>query len=123
MNSQEMDTETLFTQYLNTLNAAIDKHATEFPYKQLIKAGDKALHGRNLGVAIYKDDPGKPHDYYTIRFENGHVEYVTHGKDKPAIAWKAKREYLEKVVDHPGDYIEHPSRLDIDWLKTRAGLH
>jgi len=40
----------------------------------------------------------------------------------PSITWTVTREYLEEIVKDPDTYIEHPEKLDLDWLKSRLGL-
>ena len=35
------------------------------------------------------------------------------------MAWKVSQEYLAKVAANPQDYIDHPVKLDWDWLKSR----
>ena len=77
----EKDAATLFTNALNVINTALEKHSDETPYRQMIEASGKALADRNLGVAIYEDDPDSPFDFVTIRFANGRFEIVSHGAD------------------------------------------
>lgn len=116
------DTTTLFVDYLNTCNAAIDAHKTEFPFDKIIQAGEKLLRDKKLGVAIYKDDASTPYDFFTIKLENGALHLVEHGKADPDIVWKTSRPHLEKVVDNKQEFITHPAKLDLDWLKSRVGI-
>lgn len=122
MEAKTMDINTLFSQYLTVCNAALDKHKDDIPYKQLIRAGEKLLEDRKLGIAVYKDEPSKPFDYFTVRFDRGAFHLVGHGKKEPDLAWKAKRSYLERVVDNQAEYIEHPAKLDFHWFRSRVGL-
>jgi hypothetical protein len=116
------DTNALFTSALNTINAALDAHADEMPFKQILAAADKVLADRNLGVAVYKDDPGSPHDYFTVRFRDKAFEVVSHGKQEPEIDGKVSTGYLAKLANEPERYIENPLQLDLDWLTSRLGL-
>ena len=116
------ETVTLFTQALNVTNAALAEHKDSLPYKPLVKASEKLLGDRRLGVAVYEADPSSPFDYFTIRFWDDAFELVSHGKREPDVAWKVSRSYLEKLAETPEDYIEHPAKLDWDWLKSRVGL-
>ena len=118
----EMDTPTLFAQYLNVANAALSANEDRFPYKQILRALSDRLNGKRVGVAVYKDDSSSPFDYFTITFHDGHLSYLAHGKEAPDIVWKAPRRHLERVVRDPKEYIEHPAKLDWDWLKSRAGV-
>lgn len=119
--SQPDDTA-LFTRALNTMNAALADNADRMPFKQILSVADKAAGDRPIGVAVYKDDPGTPHDYFTIKFSEGAFELLSHGKQDPDIAWKVSVEYLEKLGDNPERYIEDPFKLDLDWLKSRFGI-
>ncbi len=118
----ERNTQTTFTQAVNVMNAALAEHKSDMPYKQLIEAADKTIGGKKFGVAIYDEDPAKPFDYFTVRYRDGSFEIVSHGKDDPDIPWKTSVGYLEKVAANPEEYIEHPAKLDWDWLKSRVGL-
>jgi len=120
--TQTTNNNTLFVDYLNTCNAALDAHKNEFPYDKIIAAGDKMLDGKKLGVAIYKDDPDKPHDFFTVRFSGGAFELLKHGKDDPNVAWKTSQEHMRQVVENKQEYIEHPAKLDLDWMKSRVGI-
>ncbi len=122
MDTTAIDTPTLVSQYLNVANAALSANEDRFPYKQILEAAANKLDGTRLGVAIYKDDPSSPFDYFTIEFKAGRLEYVAHGKEEPDIGWKAPRRHLEQVVGNPAEYISHPAKLDWDWAKSRAGL-
>jgi len=58
-----------------------------------------------------------------VRFSNGRFELVGRGKrEDPGITWTVSRGYLETVVEDPDRYLEHPEKLDLDWLKSRLGL-
>lgn len=116
------DATTLFTRALNVINAALEKHANDTPYAQLLSASEKLLADRNIGVAVYESDASAPFDYYTIRFRDGAFELVSRGKQEPEAGWKVSRAYLEGVVENADDYIEHPAKLDWDWLKSRLGV-
>lgn len=116
------DTATLFTSALNVINAALAKHGDDAPYEQMLAASEKLLGDRRLGVAVYAEDASAPFDYYTIRFRDRRFELVEHGKQEPEATWKVSRDYLAQVAESPQEYIEHPAKLDWDWLKSRLGL-
>lgn len=115
----QLDTNALFTQYVNVVNKAIGAHRDETPYKQIIQASDKLMNDKTLGVAIYKDDASTPHDWFTLKWNNGGLKIDEHGKKPSDISWKANEAHLEEVVEKPNEFIEHPMKLDLDWLKKR----
>lgn len=122
MAEKSADTSNLFTRALNVINAALEKNRNETPYSQLLAASEKVLGDHNVGVAVYESDASAPFDYYTVRFRDGSFELVSRGKQEPDVGWKVSRGYLEKVAENPDEYIDHPAKLDWEWLKSRVGL-
>ena len=118
----ELETNALFTQYLNVVNRAIGENRDRFPYRQMLSMGERILGDKQIGVAIYKDDPSEPHDWFTIAYGDGTFEIVEHGKKAPKISWRVKQSHLEKVVADPEPFVESPIRLDLDWLRTRFSM-
>ncbi len=116
------ETTSLFTEALNTMNRAVAANRDHPVYRVFFQAGEKVAGGRKIGVAVYKDDPGNPHDYYTITFANGQFELVTHGKEDVDFTWKVSDDYLQELADNPEKYVQNPTLLDLDWLRTRLGL-
>ena len=104
---------------LDVFNRAIAANENSSPYREILAMGDKLFEGKNVGVAVYKDNADQPFDYFTIRFLNGKFELVARGKEEPEIAWKVSRDYLAEVAGNPQEYIDHPVKLDWDWLKNR----
>lgn len=115
-------TETLFLEYLNTLNQALEAHRNETPYKQIIDASDRVFGDEKLGVAVYKTDPSSPHDFYTVKITDGRIAFVSHGKDAPEYSWKTKESFMKDVVENKQHYIDNPQKLNWDWLKSRIGI-
>jgi hypothetical protein len=113
------DIYTLFTDALDVMNQALEKHRDSGFMKGLVAAADKFLDGHKAGVEIYDEDPGKPFDYFTIRYLNDKFEILSRGKSEHDTEWKVSRDYLQAIVDDPQKYIDHPSKLDLDWLKHR----
>lgn len=116
------DRTELMTRVLNVMNRAIQEHKDNFPFKQMYNASESIIGGKNLGVAVYADDPDTPHDYFTIRWQGMQLELVSHGKQDPVIAWKVSESYLNQVANEPEQYIDNPLKLDWDWMKHRLGI-
>ncbi|MGM0576419.1 MAG: hypothetical protein ACQEXJ_11875 [Myxococcota bacterium] len=117
----DLTTAALFTQYLDVVNRAIGQHRDEFPYKQILAGGRKLLGDKHVGVGIYKERGDQPHDWFTIRMlDDGRLDIVEHGKASPDLTWKVREQHLHNVVDDPEPYIDHPAKLDLDWLRTRV---
>ncbi len=118
----QLDTNALLTQYLNVVNRAIRSHKDKVPFKQILDVAQKALAGKRFGVAVYKTDPDKPHDYFTLVWRDGGLAIADHGKKDVDLAWRVKEDHLTNVVTKPEPFVDNPARLDLDWLKTRLGL-
>lgn len=118
----EMETRTLFLQFLNISNTALRAHRDHFPYRQILELGDRGIGGRNIGVAIRDARSGKIRDYFTVRYGDGTFDVVEHGKEHPEAEWELTSEYLEHVVQNADDYMRHPEKLEWDWLKRRLGI-
>lgn len=117
-----MQTDALFTQYLDVVNRALGENRDRFPYNRLFKAGDAILGDKPIGVAIYKDDASTPHDHFEVKFQDGTFRMTSHGKAEASSVWKMPQSHLENVVEHPQTYVSQPAKLDMDWLAKRMGV-
>ena len=122
MAEQKTDTYTAFMDTVDVVNSAVIQHRDKPVIRQLLAAADKTLDGKRFGVAVYRGDADTPHDYFTLAYRQGKLELASRGKDKPDIAWKVSQDYLREVSSNPQAYIDNPARLDLDWLKSRAGM-
>jgi len=112
-----------FADAMTTMNRAIEANEDRLPYRLFFDASKKLDMELTMGVAIYKDDPDTPHDYYTVRFEGDRLELVSHGKEKGLdLCWKVSEDYLAELSDYPDRYIKNPALMDWDWLKSRLGI-
>jgi hypothetical protein len=115
----EKDTYELFMGAMDVSNRALETVRDKPVLSDLLELMEKQASGRQFGVAVYKDDPTTPHDYFTVRVQNHRIQLVSHGKDAPDIDWKVSEEYLRDVTDNPDSYVENPLKLDLDWLRHR----
>ena len=118
-NSESNDSYDLFMGALDVTNEALDKLREKPLIKDLVKLMDKHAEGRKLGVAVYSDDPSKPHDYFTVRVHNQSLQLDSRGKDAPEIDWKVSTDYLKQINEDPQAFIDNPLKLDLEWLKSR----
>ena len=120
LNRTPDEISSLFSHYLDVCNEAISAHQDEFPYKQIVGLSEQLAGGRDLGVSVYSGEKKKPEAEYNIRLINGRFVLVNTGESaEAAVRTKLKTDYLQQVVDHREDYIEHPEKLDWDWMKSR----
>jgi len=112
----------LFSQYMDVVNKALVANKDD-AYGMVVKAAEKFYDGKEIGVAVYEDEPSKPHDYYTVSFHGGTFHLLERGKDEADSTWKLPQRHMEEVVADPQAFIDHPARMDLDWMKKRVGLN
>jgi hypothetical protein len=67
------------------------------------------------------DDDGHVLAGFTTRFVDGQFMPVIEGEQAPDTRFDLRRSYLEQVVEHAHEYMQHPLRMDWDWLTGKAG--
>jgi hypothetical protein len=112
----------LLLEYLDVCNTALEAHRHSLPYKPLILTYDKIFANRQVAIDCYREDPQDMEVTFTIRLTNGRFELVPPAEAHPSLHLKLKRHYMEDVVAHRDEYIQHPEKLDWDWLKSRMGI-
>jgi CBS domain-containing protein len=122
MSSMTTSTASLLVGFLDVCNKSLARNRESFPYKQLFGLYEKLFAGRNLGVILFEDDPKNEIGHVNVRYTGGRYEPIGGEIDEASFRVKLKRSYMEKVVGNPAEYIEHPEKLDWDWLKSRVGL-
>ena len=115
-------TTMLVVEYLDVCNTALEANRNTFPYRQLFAVYGKIFSGKHVGCLIFEDDPGKIEFSVTIQMTDGQFEPVPETEAHPSFNLKIKRSYMEGVVRHRQEYIDHPEKLDWDWLKSRLGM-
>ena len=117
--NQTMTIDT-FQSALATMNKAIDANRNSLFFKTLLKSCKSVLGHDHLGVAVYKDSPDSPHDYFTVRMDDGRFLLVAHGREEVKTDWKVSEDYLRDLVNHPDKYVKHPEKLSLNWLAERV---
>jgi hypothetical protein len=111
----------ILTDAVDVWNAAIQRHGRAFPYREIVPRCEDALRGTDIGVEIYETDRDRPSGRYTLRFEDGRIRTADHNPDAP-VMWVVSGTFLRDVVENRVDYLEHPVKLDWDWLTHPAGI-
>jgi len=70
---------------------------------------------RNVTIRV-EDDRGNAVAYFTSRFAAGQFAPIRSGKHKADLQLRVEESYLKKVVELADEYLNHSSRLDLDWL-------
>jgi hypothetical protein len=123
MKVTDLDDNALFAQALHVMNRALDRHREDFPYKQILEGFEKFFDGKTFVAALYKSDASSPYAHFTVRFEEGRFDLVSEGKRGEAdLRWSVSRDYLQRIVEDPKPFVEHPEKLDWEWIKSRLGI-
>jgi len=121
--TQDLDEQALFSQALSVVNQSLERHKDETPYKQIIQGAAKLMGDTTLAVGICKETGSDPYDYYTVRYADGRFDLTGRGKQNGVdVSGTVTRGYLENVVETPDRYLEHPEKLDLDWVKDKLGI-
>jgi hypothetical protein len=114
-------TEHLVQQYLDVVNRSLQANREGFPWKQIISLGETKWSGKNIGLGI--NEPGREvPETYTIKFANGRFVYDGPGKVDTSYTWEADRNFMEKVVANPQEYIDSPMKINWDWVKSSLNI-
>jgi hypothetical protein len=118
----ETDTGELLRGALHVVNEVMDAYRDRMPYAQLLKLGDTVLSGYNIDVLVHhEDDPCETLACFTMQLRKGAFELVSADGEPSYSEWRVSRGDLARLIRHPKEYIEHPSRLDWAWLRSRVG--
>jgi hypothetical protein len=117
----ESDVSILFAEAIEVWGRAIRKHRGKFPYRDVLPRCEKALRGRDLVVQVYDDNPDRPVAQFEVRFENGLIRTVGQNPDVRRATWNVSEDYLREVAENAEHLVEHPAKLDWDWLTRPIG--
>ena len=120
MKDHSNEYDQLFKEYLKICNRALEANKDSFPYKQIWGATENFLEDHSIKLAVYDD---MPKGCYSLHLKDKKIQSsdncdVSDAKD----AWRVNLSYLQHVVKNPDEYIDHPAKLDWDWLRNRMGV-
>jgi hypothetical protein len=117
----ESGVSTLFSMAIEVWDRAIRKHQGKFPYRDVLPRCEKALRGRAVLVQVYDNNPDRPVAQFQVRLENGLIRPVREKQYEGEAAWRVSKGYLQDVTGNADHYVEHPAKLDWDWLTRPIG--
>ena len=112
----------LVTDFLGVCNLALQANRDSLPYRPLIVMFEKLFQTKQVECQIYEDESSDIKSIQVIELTGGGFRVVPGNQAEPTLRIKLKRAYMERVVEHRSEYVEHPERLDWDWFKTRLGI-
>ncbi|REJ77223.1 MAG: hypothetical protein DWQ34_21925 [Planctomycetota bacterium] len=111
-----------FLQALNVINASLQANRDSAALNPLIRASKSTSTGGELAVAIHADGSDEPHDFFTIRLQNGLFVLVSHDAEERATAWKFSEGDLKEIARNPRKYIDNPALLAAEWMRRRVSV-
>ncbi|MFT5324149.1 MAG: hypothetical protein ACI8P0_002009 [Planctomycetaceae bacterium] len=118
---------------LNVINQALAAHRDQRPWKQIIEASHEEVSKQPL-VIVIEDDCSESATKETFlvqvtdeRFclvstQAANAEEAMRPASTRKPDWKVTAGYLDDLACRTAYYIEHPSRIGLDWLTRRLGL-
>jgi len=114
MNRQH-EASVLIKQYINIANDILRQQKNDFALQGVVALLDRTLGGDDITVQVL-DEHDAPVARFTTRFGEGQFAPVRSGVPATDRQFEVKSTYLKQVVDNAEDYMQHPTRLDWDWL-------
>lgn len=112
----------MFLQFMNIFNASLMKHREAMLYKPVLELAESLLGNKTIGVEVSDGKGTVPKEYYTIRFNGGTFDVVSHEREETKLEWEFHESYLHSVVENASEYVDHPEKFEWDWLKSYLGL-
>ena len=124
MNGNSQNHIALLQEYISLCQQALDRHRDAYPYKQIFDALDQSNGETGHPVTVTVADP-IPVTRFTLSTKNlDDVDIRPKqcgGGDGGCCGgcrsgWLVETSYLDHVIANKDEYLEHPAKLDWDWL-------
>jgi len=119
MNRQH-DAGVLLRQYINLANDALQQQKHNAVLSGVVTLLEHKLAGDEITVTVVDEDDATTVARFVTRFGNGQFAPLREVEHGSARQFDVNRSYLQLVVDNAQDYLQHPTRLDWDWLASRV---
>ncbi len=118
---------------LNVINRALAAHSDERPWKQIIETS-RATFTKEPLVIVIEDDcsetAAKEKFLVQVTDERFRLVSAQSADEEEALRpaatrkpdWHVTMRYLDGLACRAAYYIEHPTRIGLDWLTKRLGL-
>lgn len=116
------DVTRLIEKYVAVCNRAIAENEDRFLVKQARKLNRTLWGETHFRTLVYDHDPDHVVAEVTLHFDPDDRKLSVKGSpvEDVAFSWRVSLDYLEDVVRRPDWYVEHPVKLDWDWLTHRV---
>jgi hypothetical protein len=122
MTDSEVPYPYLYGRFVQVCNTVLSANCERIPYKQIISSAEKLFGDRAFSMIVYDGKPDNPVATYRVRFAKGQLHTVGQADESSVFGIKIGKDYMQKVVDNPQEYVDYPEKLDWDWLTNRLGI-
>lgn len=109
----------LLLRYVSICNKVLAANRDRFPYRQIWSAGEHALSGKSVILALY-DNGLRAHAIVAMGENAITVEQIEPAKmlanNRSLSAHPVQMDYVMDVVAKPDRYVADPSLINWDWL-------
>jgi hypothetical protein len=120
MNRSEISA--LFSSAMDVWNRAIRENRDRFPFREVLPKCEMALRGRLLGVRVHEGNLRRPVGQFAVRFRDGLIHLAAEADQNADVVWEVSRDRLQEVIEDPEHYVDHPAKLDWDFLTKPLGV-
>lgn len=110
----------LLLQYLEVCNKVLVANRHRFPYRQIWAAGERALHGEPVVLALYDEVP-KARCVVAMGETSISVEPMNENRSRGNLhdlsVHAVSLGYVLEVIAEPDRYVADPSLINWDWLR------
>ncbi|ALP53893.1 hypothetical protein Tel_12535 [Candidatus Tenderia electrophaga] len=113
----QLSAKALVKQYINICNDVLLSHRQSALLKQVLALINRRYSQESITFKLV-DDEGHEQGRFTTRFVDGTFMPIEDAQDSESsdIRLVLEQRYVQQVVEHAEDYMEHPTKLDWDWL-------
>lgn len=110
----------LLLRYVDVCNKVLSANRQRFPYRQIWSAGEHALSGRSVVLALH-DDGALARCIVAMGEASISVEMLEPSQPpcqcQTLTVYPVKLSYVLEVITEPDRYIADPSLINWDWLR------
>lgn len=117
--NKEHEAALLIKQYINIANGILLQQKDSMALAGVVALLERMLAGDDISIKV-TDEDGSTMAWFSTRFGAGQFAPPHSGRHGSDRVFEVSRSYLQQVVDNAQDYMEHPGKLDWDWLTGRV---
>jgi len=111
----EIETSNIIKQYINIVNIILAKQKSIPILQEIILLLEKLFPMKDINIHVV-DETDHLIAFFATRFAGGQFSPIRRGIAHPDAQFKVKISYLQEFIDNADYYIEHPVKLNLDWL-------